>query len=219
MRALAPVLAISAAFLVSRPARADVPPPPSTSWATTQAAELARQARDHTARGEAETAVARYVEAIRLDPTYATAYLGLAALYEARGDTREAERTYAVGLDHVPGFADALTARGRLRAKLRRTDEAIADLEAAASIAPDALPVLRDLCAAYVTVRALPAALAVSRRMAALAEAQADTATAAEAKVRVKALTLLVAEVDPVTAGRSGRGPVRNALAMMGRRR
>ncbi|MFT3772196.1 MAG: tetratricopeptide repeat protein [Minicystis sp.] len=228
MRALSPVLAISAALCTASAARADDPAPPApgapppaaaVSWATAQAAELSRQARDHASRGEAETAVTRYVEALRLDPTYAAAYLGLASLYEARGDVKEAERTYAVGLDHVPGFADALAARGRLRARLHRPEEAIADLEAAAALTPEALPLLRDLTAVYVTARALPAALAVSRRMAAVAEAQQDAAALTEAKVRVKALSLLVAEADPVTAGRSGRGAVRSALALAGKRR
>src|SRR5262249_55095206 len=118
-----------------------------------------------------------------------------------------------------PGFADALVARGRLRARTNRPEEAVADLEAAVAIEPAALPVLRELAAAYVTTRALPAALAVTRRVAALAEAPGDATAAAEAKVRAKALALLVGEVDPVTAGRVGRGPVRAALALGARRR
>lgn len=218
MRALSRLALLAAALLVAPSARAD-DPPPAQSWATTQATELSRQARDHAARGEAGVAITRYVEAIKLDPTFAPAYLGLAAQYEARGDYREAERTYAVGLDHVPGFADALVARGRLRARMARQEEAVADLEAAVAIDPAALPVLRELAAAYVTTRALPAALAVTRRIAAVAEAQGDAAAAAEARVRAKALALLVGEADPVTAGRAGRGPVRKALAAVGKRR
>jgi tetratricopeptide (TPR) repeat protein len=207
------LLTVLALALAAAPARADEPAAAGTSWATTQATELVRQARDHVARGESGTAVARYLEAIKLDPTYAPAYLGLAAQYEARGDVVEAERTYAVALDHVPGFAEALVARGRLRARLRRQEEAIGDLEAAVTITPEALPILRELAAAYVAARALPAALAVTRRIAAVAEAQQDAAAAAEAKLKAKALALLVGEADPVTAGRTGRGPVRNALA------
>jgi tetratricopeptide (TPR) repeat protein len=203
---------VSLSLLVTASARADEPAP-APSWATAQATELSRQAQAHVARGETETAVGRYVEAVKLDPTYGPGYLGLAAVYEARGDYAEAERTYAVGLDHVPGFADALVARGRLRARLHRVADAVADLEAAATLAPETLAVLRELTVAYVAAGALPAALSASRRVAALAEAQQDAAAAAEARVRVKALALLVGDADPVTAGRTGRGPVRRALA------
>jgi hypothetical protein len=109
-------------------------------------------------------------------------------------------------------------ARGRLRARTNRPEEAVVDLEAAVAIEP-AVPLLRELAAAYVTTRALPAALAVTRRMASVAEAQGDVAAATEARVRAKALALLVGEADPVTAGRAGRGPVRNALALGARKR
>jgi tetratricopeptide (TPR) repeat protein len=221
VRALAPrpstTLAALAILLAAHAARADEPP--AQSWATAQAVELSRQAREHAARGDAGTAVTRYVEAIRLDPTFGPAYLGLAAQYEARGDVSEAERTYAVGLDHVPGFTAALVARARLRARVRRLDDAVADLEAALSFDGDAIPILRDLAAAYVSIRALPAALAVTRRLAAVAEAQHDAAAMAEARVRARALSLLVGEVDPVMAGRRGRGAVRNALWWGVRRR
>ena len=199
-------------------ARADEPAA-AASWATTQAAELTRQARDHAARGDRSAAQVRFVEAIKLDPTYGPAYLGLAAEYEASGDAREAERTYAVGLDHVPGFAEALMARARLRSRLHRPEEAAADLEAASAIDPDALPLLRELAAAYIAARALPAALSVMRRAATLAEAQHDAAAAARARTEVKALALLVGEADPVTAGRAGRGAVRHALWWVARRR
>ena len=216
-RRLSTTLAALATLLAPALARADTPP--AASWATTQATELSRQARDHAARGDTGLAVTRYVEAIRLDPTYGPAYLGLAAQYEARGDVTEAERTYAVGLDHVPGFTAALMARARLRARLRRMDDAIADLESALSLDGDAIPILRELAAAYIATRALPAALAVTRRLAGVADAQHDVAAAAEAKVRAKALAMLVGEIDPVTAGKRGRGPVRHALWLGTKRR
>lgn len=215
VRAPAFAAALATALCLAGGARGDEAP----SWATAQAAALSREARDHAARGEAEAAIARYVEALRLDTTYAPAYLGLAAQYEARGDFTEAERTYAVGLDHVPGFTAALVSRGRLRARLGRAAEAIGDLEAAASIDAAALPVLRELAAAYVAVRALPAALAVTRRMAAEADRAGDATAATEARVQARALSLLVGDADPVAAGRAGRGAVRSALARLAKRR
>lgn len=219
-RSLSPLFAL-ASLLATGAASADEPeaPKPPLSWATTQAVELSRQARDHAARGEPDAAITRFVEALRLDPTYAPAYLGLAAQYEARGDAREAERTYAVGLDHVPGFTDALVARAKLRARAHRHEDAITDLEAAIGVDGDALPVLRELFAAYTAIRALPAALAVARRMVAVADAQRDAAAAGEARVKARALGLLVGEIDPVTAGRAGRGAVRSALSAGARRR
>jgi hypothetical protein len=45
-----------------------------------------------------------------------------------------------------------------------------------------------------------------------VAEAQGDARSAGEARVEVRALAGLVGELDPVTAGASGRGAVRRAL-------
>jgi tetratricopeptide (TPR) repeat protein len=189
------------------------------SWATSQAAELTRQGREHAARGENETAVLRYLDAINFDPTYGSAYLSLGALQEAAGDPREAERTYSTGLDHVTGFGEAHRARARLRIRQKRVLEAVGDLEAAAGYQPGDVGTLRELGSAYVSTGALPAALAVMRRVAWVAEAAGDGKVAGEAKVSARALSLLVGAVDPVVAGGSGRGAVRSALAGMARRR
>src|SRR6185369_8244760 len=162
------------------------------------ATELSRQAREHASHGDPDTAVRRYREAIGFDATYGPAYLGLGAIHEAAGDPVEAERTYALGLEHVGGFADGHLARGRLRKRLKRTGEAIADFESAAAIRPDDLGVLRELSSAYVAASALPAALATFRRVAVLAAAQRDAPAAAEARVNILALTILVGDVDPI---------------------
>lgn len=218
--ALALAAALSPAAATAQEASPEPAPAPiAPSWATIQAVELTRQAREHVARAEPDVAVARYVDAIKLDPTYGPAYLGLASVYEARGDVSEAERTYAVSLDHVPGFADGLVARARLRAALRRPAEAAADLEAAAALRPETLAVLRELTRAYAAAGALPAALAVTRRLAALAEEQQDGRAASEARVGARALAMLVGEADPVSAGQRGRGPVRHALWLAARRK
>jgi len=208
------IAGILAAFLPC-PARAD----DAVSWATAQATELTRQAREHESRGENDTATRRYLDAIHFDPTYGAAYLGLGALLEAAGDPREAERTYATGLDHVTGFSQAHRARARLRIRQKRLDEALADLEAAASFEPSDVATLRELASGYVSVSALPAALAVMRRVAALAEASGEAQVAREAQTRARALSLLIGAVDPVVAGGVGRGVVRKALAGFARRR
>lgn len=192
---------------------------PSLGWATSQAAELTRQGKEHLARGEVETAARRYLDALAFDATYGPAYLALGALHEGGGDPREAERAYATGIDHVAGFPEAHLARARLRARLHRPAEAVVDLEAAALLRPEDLGVLRELALAYMTVRALPAALAVTRRIADLSDHQGDARAGAEARVTVRALTLLVGDADPVLAGAAGRGPVRAALARHAQRR
>jgi tetratricopeptide (TPR) repeat protein len=209
------MLAALLAALLSGVARAD----DAVSWATAQATELTRQGREHASRGENDTATRRYLDAIHFDPTYGAAYLGLGALQEAAGDPREAERTYATGLDHVTGFAEAHRARARLRIRQKRAAEAVADLEAATGLEPTDIATLRELGSAYVSAGALPAALAVMRRVAAIAEAAGEAQIAVEARVSGRALSLLLGAVDPVAAGGVGRGPVRSALAATARRR
>jgi tetratricopeptide (TPR) repeat protein len=208
-------LAVVLSALVPCPARAD----DGVSWATAQAVELTRQGHDHAGRGEAETAIRRYLDAIKFDPTYGAAYLSLGALQEAAGDPREAERTYSTGLDHVTGFGEGYRARARLRIRQQRTSEAVADLEAAVGYQPGDVAALKELASAYVGIGALPAALGVMRRVAAVAEATGEAKSATEAKVSARALSLLVGAVDPVTAGGRGRGAVRSALSGMARRR
>ena len=205
------------AALVASPARAD----DAVSWATAQATELTRQGREHAAQGDTDTAARRYLDALRFDPTFATAYLSLGALQEAAGDPREAERTYSTGLDHVNGFGEGHRARARLRIRQKRGREAVGDLEAAAGYQPGDIGTLRELASAYVGIGALPAALAVTRRVVWLAEEAGDGKVAGEAKVSARALSLLVGGVDPVMAGGSGsgRGAVRSALAAVARRR
>ncbi len=156
------------------------------SWATTQAAQRTRLGRDHAARGEPEAALRAFLDAVSFDATYGPAYLALGETYEARGDVREAERAFSTGIDHVSGFADAFVARGKLRAHLHRGADAIADFEAAVSLRPDALGVLRELAGAYIAAGALPAALAVARRRLTMAEAQGDTRAAGEARVEAR---------------------------------
>jgi tetratricopeptide (TPR) repeat protein len=208
-RRLSPAALALATLLAAGAARADDPP---VSWATAQAIQRTRLGRDHAAQGEPEAAVRSYLDAIGFDATYGPAYLALGDLQAAQGDVGEAERAFSMGIDHVAGFTDALLARAKLRARLHRGAEAIGDLEAAAALRPEAAGVLRALTDAYIAARALPAALAVTRRRLALAEAQGDARDAGEARAEARALAGLVGEVDPVTAGSRGRGAVRRAL-------
>jgi len=213
VRAVAWVVCVAAALVVVvRPgaARAQAP---DVAWPTAQAAELTRQGRAHEARGDRDQAQRRYLEAIELDGSYGAAYLALGELHERGGDPREGERVYAVGIDHISGFADGYLARARLRMRQRRFEDAASDLGAASSIRPDDLAVLEALLGARVAMSALPAALAVARRLEAAARAAGNETLAAETRVRARALARLVGEADPVTAAAVGRGALRAALA------
>ncbi|HVY46218.1 MAG TPA: tetratricopeptide repeat protein, partial [Minicystis sp.] len=174
--------ALFAAFAAA-PARAE-----GASWATEHAAELTQLGRAQAAQGDVPAAVRRYLDALASDPTYAPAYLALGKLYESVGEVKEAERTYAMGIEHVLGFAEARLARARLFTVERRMPEAIVDLEAAAAQRPNDAAVLEELSRAYVAVRAMPAALAVTRRLAILAAARGDAPGVSAARVRARAL-------------------------------
>jgi tetratricopeptide (TPR) repeat protein len=218
----APVSLTLAALLAAGRADADVAPAqlePGTSWATAQAVQRTRAGRDHAAHGDQDAALRSFMDAIGFDATYGPAYLALGEMYEARGDFVEAERAFSMGIDHVVGFFEALCGRARLRARLHRSSDAIADLEAALSLKPEEQGVLRELAGAYIAARAFPAALAVARRRRLAAEAVGDKRGAGEARAEVAALEGLVGEADPVAAGRSARGAVRRALWAAERKR
>jgi tetratricopeptide (TPR) repeat protein len=211
--------AVALVVLLGWPPVALADDPPVVSWATAQAGERTRLGHDHAARGEQDAALRSFLDAISFDATYGPAYLALGEIYESRGDFREAERTFSTGIDHVTAFVEALVARGKLRARLQRGADAIADFETASALRPESAGILRDLSTAYISAHALPAALAVARRRLALADAEGDAHAATEARVEIRALTSLVGEVDPVTAGATGRGVVRRAIAVMEKRR
>lgn len=201
-------IVIAATFASPKTARAD-----GSSWATSQAAELTNQGMAHAARGDGAAATRRLLEALSFDPTYGPAYLALGKIHEAAGDLVEAERVYTTGLERVAGFAEGHAARGKVQRRLGRLREAARDFEASLSLAPDDPLVLEGLCATYVALGALPAALAASRRMEAVAFARGDDEAFVAAHTRSRALAVLVGEVDPVAAGTYERGTVRRAIA------
>jgi tetratricopeptide (TPR) repeat protein len=200
--------AVLAFFVVLSPASAE-----EVSWATRRAQDLTDQGKSHRAGGRVELATARFLEALQLDGTYEPAYLELAQLREAVGDAAEAERTYSLGIAHVPGFLAAYEGRARVRRRAGRVHDALEDLEEAARLAPSDPGILEGLVTAYIEAKALPAALAVSRRLCGLARASGEPDRVRAAEVRERALRTLVGELDPVAAGRDGRGPVRWALS------
>ncbi len=182
------------------------------NWATQRAAELSTQGDSHRDGGQIELAMERYRQAIEIDPTFGASYLSLGGLREAMGDADEAERTYTAGIDHIAGFAEGYLARATLRLRASRGDEAIADLDAALALRPTDVAIIRRLRDASITLGKLPLALAMSRRLAAVALSAGDAAAEHEARVTVTALLDIVGFVDPVVDGED-RNPTRKALA------
>ncbi|HEY4120353.1 MAG TPA: tetratricopeptide repeat protein [Byssovorax sp.] len=212
MRSLASIVC-AAALATGLAGAARAEPEAPTSWATTQATELTARGKADAARGDAASATRRYLEAIRFDASYAPVYLALGQLYEQTGAPRDAERAYAMGIEHVAGFVEARVARAHLAVRGKRWGDAAVDLDAASRARPDDLDLLRELLRAYNAADAQPAALATARRMEATAARLGDATAANEARVLSRALALLVGEADPVAAGRASRGDVRRALA------
>src|SRR6185369_9368346 len=93
----------------------------------------------------------------------------------------------------------------------------LADLEEAARLS-DAPDVLLDLAERHVQDRAWPAALGTWRRVLALSEAKGDDPLVRRAKVQIRALVVLCAELDPVAGGAASRDWVRRAEASVARR-
>ena len=203
-----------ALLAATTPARAEG----NGGWASSAAAELTRQGREHAEKGDDALAMRRFSDAVRLDPSYGPAYLELAAARERAGDLVEAERTYDVAIEHIPSFVPAFRARAALLRRMGDIAREIADLEHLARVAegPDTL---RALAARYVEDRAWPAALATFRRLRTLAERSGDEQLVRESTVQVRALAVLCAELDPAVGGAEHHDWVRRALASVARRR
>jgi tetratricopeptide (TPR) repeat protein len=184
--------------------------------ASTTIDELLREARQHEAAHEDDIALRRYTEALGLDPTCGDCYLGLGALRMRRGDVREAERVFAVALEHVPSFFTAYQGRAQARRQLGWKDEAFRDLETYTLKVPNDVAAMRELARWYSLEGQHPAQLTVWRRLLVLATRLNDAALLGEARTTVRALQILVAPADPVTAPHDD--PTRKLIAIVARR-
>ncbi len=189
---------------------------PRTATAMSSSDELVRQARAREAAHEDDVAARRYNEALRLDPTHGDAYLGLGALRIRGGDFREAERVYSVALEHVPSLRRAMAGRARARWALGQRDAAVAEMELYLTYEPN-IASLRELADWYGDDGKAPAQLSAWRRVVVLAVDAGDAAILREARIKVRALQILVGPADPVAAP-IDPSPTRRAIAALAKR-
>ena len=184
------------------------------SWATRAARALSERARQARARGATGDALRLYTEAVRMDPSFGPAYLGLGELRAALGDWGEAERVYEMALRLPAAGAAALAARGRLRYQRGDVEGAVGDMEASLEREPRNTARLAQLAAWHVATQSWAAALVAWRRLLVQRERLGQDAAADQARTQIRALTILAAEADPVH-GIGGAHPnwVRRALA------
>jgi tetratricopeptide (TPR) repeat protein len=199
-----------------KPARKPTSPPTNESWARRAARLGVERAERRLRQGDTALAVREYTEALRMDPSFGAAYLGLGSVRELLRDWREADRVYSAATRFPDSKAEALARRSAVRRALGRDDEAFSDLESAVSETPQRRW-LRTLGDWYVERRAWPAALNAWRRLLALAEREGSS-DRDEARLRVRALSVLAAESDPVLYGEDHPSWVRRSLAAIARR-
>ncbi|MDX2283128.1 MAG: tetratricopeptide repeat protein [Bacteroidia bacterium] len=106
------------------------------------------RARVRSAQGQTDAAVADADHAVRLFPGYLDASAFLAGLYIAQGNWNEALAAYTRIITQQPSAA-ALTGRGEIFERMRKTDEALADYNRALELEPGHVAALTDRTRLY----------------------------------------------------------------------
>ena len=199
---------------LTRPAGAQVSSSSSESWSRRLADSHFQRALELEQRGDIAQALREYTETIATDSTHGRAYLRLGALRERMGDPREAELIYSEAVRFGDVRAQALIQRSHLHRAAGRSAQAIGDLEAAVEL--EANPqALEELAQHYIEAHAWVAALATFRRIASSTQ---GSSMSESAKLQIRALRVLVAELDPSPAYLKKHDWVARALASMARR-
>ncbi len=162
-----------------------------------RAAEKVRMGQALVQAGNPGSAVAYFREAIRIDPRFEPAYVGLGELYRAQGRDSDALEAVRAGLRRRPRSVPLTLL---LAAILGPSDpaEAAAILRRTAEAEPRSVPVQRALGALARERGAFAEALAAYRAVVRLtADDPARADAHAEAARLVAALRLLVRDVDP----------------------
>ncbi len=188
------------------PTRASRRAPSSSESSWTRSARLYTAEADRLDRqGEPARALSAYHRAIDMDRSFGPAYVGLGRLRERMGDFPEAELVFTRATRTRSGRAAGLYHRALLRQRTGRQREAEQDLQAAIDTRPSETGWMRTLAGWYVASSAWSASLTVWRRLLVLAERRGDKTALHEAQIKVKALSWLAAETDPVRVAPPGR--------------
>jgi tetratricopeptide (TPR) repeat protein len=206
--------------VVPAPLRAETAPSRSRDDAARPLGTGAQALVDRAVRFEQEgryaDAAAAYTDAIRLDTGDGGSLVALGKLRVRLGQLRDAEELFTAAIRFRGHASEAYFERGKLRRSVGREAQAVADFESAVNLAPDDAAQGEELAQLYVARRAWLPALAAWRRALAVA---ADPAAEKRAKLQVKALRVIAAELDPTSTDASRkRSFTRRALARIAAR-
>jgi len=90
----------------------------------------------HAQRRDVGAAVAEYLKAIEIDPTFVAAYVNLADLYRAGGADGEAEKLLRQGIARVPKNAALHHTLGLVLTRQKKSAEALKEFRTATTLAP-----------------------------------------------------------------------------------
>ena len=115
-----------AIFLVAPAVRAQVPEKPPTpqidddwNYASPGPAKCVEIGNVYLHKGNLKGALSRFEEAVKVNPHYAPAYLGLGKVYERMNEKTKALEAYQRYLDELPSAKSAAEARDAQRAVAR----------------------------------------------------------------------------------------------------
>ncbi len=196
--------------------------PESAASPSSSAAVLVDAGKAREAAGDELGALARYHDALTIDPTSAAAYLALGALRTKRNELLEAEQVYTQGVQRVPQSIPLRLARARIHRLREHWFEAAEDVRLAHAMtafdgSDSEVTVLREAAALFRAARWNAPEIAIWRRLWSLGVARQDAALAKEASIQARALGLFLGELDPVLAGKLGTDPRRSLAAIVRR--
>ncbi len=123
-------LALLVVMMASPAIRAQVPENPSQSsydadwnYVSPGPAKCVEAGNVYLKKGSLPGALSRFQEALKDNPHYAPAYLGLGGVYERMNQKRKALEAYQHYLDELPSAKDAAEARDAQRAVVRLRKE------------------------------------------------------------------------------------------------
>lgn len=120
--------------------------------------------------GKFDDAIARYANAVKLDPTMGRAYAGMAAMYANLGDREQAEKNYKLAMQHIDRMMDRekYRTRGGYYLLVRNQDKALEEFRELARQYPADTAALNNLALAYFYKRDMRRAMEEGQRPVAI---------------------------------------------------